>query len=198
MTGSVEVSSLSSNLLKVCWTLIWYMCFHSLLVWSFVWQAAPRSLCQGGLSLSQSTSGTTLIAHGTHIVNCDWFLLKVPEGNGSGFIWDAEGHIVTNYHGEILMFWSVFPALLSNVWLSSLTNWQSLKMQYNSMVLHWFFWCSDWKFISKESISWKVGCPCHPPWCWWVSFTMLLWCLSMWYVWSCSFIVSLTVISFLL
>jgi S1-C subfamily serine protease len=33
-----------------------------------------------------------------HIVNCDWFLLKVPEGNGSGFIWDAEGHIVTNYH----------------------------------------------------------------------------------------------------
>jgi hypothetical protein len=96
------------------------------------------------------------------------------------------------------MFWSVFPALLSNVWLSSLTNWQSLKMQYNSMVLHWFFWCSDWKFISKESISWKGGCPCHPPWCWWVSFTMLLWCLSMWYVSSCSFIVSLTVISFLL
>jgi S1-C subfamily serine protease len=74
------------------------MCFHSLLVWSFVWQAAPRYLCQGGLSLSQSTSGTTLIGHSTHIVNCDWFLLKVPEGNGSGFIWDAEGHIVTNYH----------------------------------------------------------------------------------------------------
>ncbi|CAK9206855.1 unnamed protein product [Sphagnum troendelagicum] len=24
--------------------------------------------------------------------------VEVPEGNGSGFIWDAEGHIVTNYH----------------------------------------------------------------------------------------------------
>jgi hypothetical protein len=26
------------------------------------------------------------------------------------------------YHGEILMFWSIFLAFLSNVWLSSLTN----------------------------------------------------------------------------
>lgn len=21
-----------------------------------------------------------------------------PEGNGSGFVWDAEGHVVTNFH----------------------------------------------------------------------------------------------------
>lgn len=26
-------------------------------------------------------------------------MVQVPEGNGSGFIWDEEGHIVTNYHG---------------------------------------------------------------------------------------------------
>lgn len=25
---------------------------------------------------------------------------QVPEGNGSGIVWDGEGHIVTNYHGE--------------------------------------------------------------------------------------------------
>lgn len=25
---------------------------------------------------------------------------QIPEGNGSGVVWDEEGHIVTNYHGE--------------------------------------------------------------------------------------------------
>ena len=25
--------------------------------------------------------------------------VDVPEGNGSGVVWDAEGHVVTNYHG---------------------------------------------------------------------------------------------------
>lgn len=24
--------------------------------------------------------------------------VEQPEGNGSGFVWDAEGHVVTNYH----------------------------------------------------------------------------------------------------
>lgn len=27
---------------------------------------------------------------------------QVPEGNGSGVVWDGQGHIVTNYHGRIL------------------------------------------------------------------------------------------------
>jgi S1-C subfamily serine protease len=26
--------------------------------------------------------------------------VEVPEGNGSGIVWDTDGHIVTNYHGE--------------------------------------------------------------------------------------------------
>lgn len=25
-------------------------------------------------------------------------MLEVPQGSGSGFVWDKDGHIVTNYH----------------------------------------------------------------------------------------------------
>jgi len=25
-------------------------------------------------------------------------VLEVPQGSGSGFVWDKDGHIVTNYH----------------------------------------------------------------------------------------------------
>lgn len=25
-------------------------------------------------------------------------VLEVPQGSGSGFVWDSQGHIVTNYH----------------------------------------------------------------------------------------------------
>lgn len=25
---------------------------------------------------------------------------QIPEGNGSGVVWDDKGHIVTNYHGK--------------------------------------------------------------------------------------------------
>lgn len=25
-------------------------------------------------------------------------MLEVPQGSGSGFVWDKQGHIVTNYH----------------------------------------------------------------------------------------------------
>ena len=25
-------------------------------------------------------------------------ILEVPAGTGSGFVWDREGHIITNYH----------------------------------------------------------------------------------------------------
>ena len=27
-------------------------------------------------------------------------IYQVPEGNGSGVVWDEQGHIVTNYHGK--------------------------------------------------------------------------------------------------
>ena len=25
-------------------------------------------------------------------------VLEVPQGSGSGFVWDKDGHVVTNYH----------------------------------------------------------------------------------------------------
>ncbi len=41
-------------------------------------------------------------------VTCEWLVqansraqasnVETPEGNGTGFVWDKEGHIVTNYH----------------------------------------------------------------------------------------------------
>lgn len=37
----------------------------------------------------------------THRVERDFYsrnVMKVPQGTGTGFIWDQEGHIVTNYH----------------------------------------------------------------------------------------------------
>lgn len=37
----------------------------------------------------------------THQVQRDFFSLnlhKIPQGSGTGFIWDGDGHIVTNYH----------------------------------------------------------------------------------------------------
>ena len=45
--------------------------------------------------------------HG-HILYAYW---QIPEGNGSGVVWDEEGHIVTNYHGENQ--WKNYSSMLS-------------------------------------------------------------------------------------
>lgn len=34
------------------------------------------------------------------VVTMITFTWQVPEGNGSGVVWDEQGHIVTNYHGK--------------------------------------------------------------------------------------------------
>ncbi len=45
---------------------------------------------------------TGSVVHITNIATRqDWFtldILKIPQGTGSGFIWDKQGHIVTNFH----------------------------------------------------------------------------------------------------
>lgn len=38
--------------------------------------------------------------------------MDVPEGNGSGFVWSTEGHIVTNYHVLANIITSVGPNAL--------------------------------------------------------------------------------------
>lgn len=44
---------------------------------------------------------------------------QVPEGNGSGVIWDTQGHIVTNYHGK---------GWLRSLWLLFNVFWISMLM----------------------------------------------------------------------
>lgn len=40
------------------------------------------------------------ISHNTNLCNSCYAWLQIPEGNGSGVVWDEQGHIVTNYHGK--------------------------------------------------------------------------------------------------
>jgi len=45
-------------------------------------------------------------------------ILEIPQGTGSGFVWDADGHIVTNFH-------VVKDANLAKVTLSDHTTWDA-------------------------------------------------------------------------
>lgn len=36
---------------------------------------------------------------------------QIPEGNGSGVVWDGQGHIVTNYHGKSANNLSAFACM---------------------------------------------------------------------------------------
>lgn len=43
--------------------------------------------------------GPAVVHITSHVITMDFFFGPVPEeGTGSGFVWDREGHIVTNYH----------------------------------------------------------------------------------------------------
>ncbi|CAB1275517.1 S1C family serine protease [Candidatus Nitrosacidococcus tergens] len=69
----------------------------------------PRSIVERGdfsseeqatIHLFQSTSPSVVFIT-TLAVRRDWFSLntqEIPKGTGSGFIWDRDGHIVTNFH----------------------------------------------------------------------------------------------------
>ncbi|MCZ6452167.1 MAG: trypsin-like peptidase domain-containing protein, partial [Deltaproteobacteria bacterium] len=85
-----------------------------LLVWQFWGQgssglAAPREITpRGKLSVEESLTIALFRKASPSVVNIttltvrrDVFtlnLLEIPEGTGSGFVWDNAGHIVTNYH----------------------------------------------------------------------------------------------------
>ena len=85
-----------------------------LLVWQFWGQgsfglAAPREVTpRGKLSVEESLTIALFRKASPSVVNIttltvrrDVFtlnLLEIPEGTGSGFVWDNAGHIVTNFH----------------------------------------------------------------------------------------------------
>ncbi len=46
----------------------------------------------------QSSSSVVFISTAAVGRGIDFNILELPKGTGSGFIWDANGHIVTNYH----------------------------------------------------------------------------------------------------
>ncbi len=86
----------------------------ALLVWQ-VWErgavgrAIPREVIpRGDLSADESLTIALFRQASPSVVNIttlalrrDFFtlnLLEIPEGTGSGFVWDGAGHIVTNFH----------------------------------------------------------------------------------------------------
>jgi S1-C subfamily serine protease len=73
------------------------------------YQAEPRAVTPRGdlagdektvIQIFESTSPSVVFISTTRQVLDLWTrnLMEVPRGTGSGFIWDARGHVVTNYH----------------------------------------------------------------------------------------------------
>jgi S1-C subfamily serine protease len=99
------------------WPLVLLVVVALLLVWRF-WphrdanldpQARPRAVTPAG-TLAEAEKTTIAIYKSAapsvvHVTNLDVVrdrfslnLHRIPKGIGSGFVWDQDGHIVTNYH----------------------------------------------------------------------------------------------------
>ncbi len=64
-------------------------------------QAALTPQERTTIALFENTSPSVVHIQSIALVRRDFFsmnLTKIPAGTGSGFIWDRQGHIVTNYH----------------------------------------------------------------------------------------------------
>ncbi len=55
---------------------------------------------QNSIDVFRAVSPATVFVTQKQVVRDRWSMraLEVPSGSGTGFIWDAEGHVVTNYH----------------------------------------------------------------------------------------------------
>jgi S1-C subfamily serine protease len=107
-----------SPLRTYLWPLLILLVLTGILLWRF-WpgggssgldpNAAPRAITPRGdlagdekstialfKEASPSVVHITTLALGQDRVTLDLF--QIPRGTGSGFVWDQEGHIVTNYH----------------------------------------------------------------------------------------------------
>lgn len=106
------------------------------------------------------------------LIGCDltWFrqdaftldVLEVPQGSGSGFVWDKQGHIVTNYHvirgaSDLRLVYFVQVMLFIRFYLLSfccfshattlVCSWSICVMQH--------YWCSiiDWFIFYPCAVS---------------------------------------------
>ena len=126
---------------KSFWTYIWAVAAISALTALFAKQSwvgsavlndprtTPRSVTARGELAPQEKSTVTLfrqaspsVVHITAIaVQRDLFTLKpyqIPEGTGSGFIWDTTGNIITNFH-------VIQSADVAQVTLADQSNWKA-------------------------------------------------------------------------
>jgi S1-C subfamily serine protease len=61
--------------------------------------AAPANELEAQVEAVYGLAGTAVVNITNRTIAYDFFMNPVPqEGTGSGFVYDAEGHIVTNYH----------------------------------------------------------------------------------------------------
>ena len=62
--------------------------------------AEPANALEGQVVAVYESAGPAVVNISTVVIAYDFFMRPVPQegGTGSGFVYDAEGHIVTNYH----------------------------------------------------------------------------------------------------
>ncbi len=61
--------------------------------------AEPASTLEAQVEAVYDQAGPAVVNITSRVITYDYFMQPVPqEGTGSGFIYDTEGHIVTNYH----------------------------------------------------------------------------------------------------
>jgi S1-C subfamily serine protease len=69
--------------------------------------AQPRRITERGdlatdekatIQLFQQSSGSVVYITTSSIGRMNFNLMEIPRGTGSGFIWDNQGHVVTNFH----------------------------------------------------------------------------------------------------
>lgn len=97
--------------------------------------AKPRMTPDEQLNVSIFKTSTPSVVNVTNLaVRRDQFttsMMEIPQGAGSGFIWDKAGHVVTNYH--VINDASDIQVTMSGEWPAASTG--LLQHQYSS-VLH--------------------------------------------------------------
>ncbi len=116
MSASYDRIARPQRAITVVWPLLLLAAAMAFLVWWF-WparsglnpEAEPRAVTARGVLADEEKSDIAIyeraapsVVHVTNIADLrsglSFDLQQIPRGTGSGFVWDEEGHIVTNYH----------------------------------------------------------------------------------------------------